>query len=106
MGGTGGDPGVPPDVPVAKPFNPTPPVPLTARWSGTIVPEYSENYKFRVTATAPVRALVNGEQILRDWTPTGSRVAIGSIWLAAGTSYDLAVEAATSVADPGLVVEW
>jgi len=31
---------------------------------------------------------------------------LGSIWLTAGTSYDLVVEAATAVADPALVVEW
>src|SRR6187549_2613375 len=92
--------------PIAPPFNPAPPVPLTSRWSGSIVAEYSENYTFRVTASAPVRALVNGEQILRDFTEQGSRVAVGSMWLTAGTSYDLSVEAASSVADPGLVVQW
>jgi len=109
VAGTGGGPvGDPPktDQPISAPFNPTPPVQLTSRWSGTIVAEYSENYTFRVTATAPVRALVNGEQILRDFTDQGSRVATGSIWLAAGTSYDLAVEAAAAVADPSLIVEW
>lgn len=99
-----GDP--PQGVTISPPWNPTPPVPLTSRWSGTIVPEYSENYTFRVTANAPVRALVNGEQILRDWTAQGSRVAVGTVWLGAGTSYQLAVEAATAVAEPGLVVEW
>jgi uncharacterized repeat protein (TIGR03806 family) len=92
------------DKPISPPFNPTPPVTLMPAWSGSIVAEYSENYTFRVTANAPVRALVNGEQILRDWTAQGSRVAVGSIWLAAGTSYELKVEAA--VADPGLKVEW
>jgi len=109
-GGGGGQPmgGDVPDTtqPIAPPFNPAPPVPLTSRWSGSIVAEYSENYTFRVAASAPVRALINGEQILRDWTEQGSRVAVGSIWLAAGTSYELSVEAATAVADPGLVVEW
>jgi uncharacterized repeat protein (TIGR03806 family) len=92
--------------PISPAFNPAPPVPLTPRWSGSIVAEHSENYTFRITANAPVRALVNGEQILRDWTTQGSRVAVGSVWLAAGSSYDLVVEAATAVADPGLVVEW
>jgi uncharacterized repeat protein (TIGR03806 family) len=92
--------------PISPAFNPMPPVALASRWAGTIVAEYSENYTFRVTANAPVRALVNGEQILRDWTEQGSRVAVGSIWLAAGTSYELGVEAAATVADPGLVVEW
>lgn len=104
--GTGGNPagGVPNPNPNPDPFNPVPPIPLTPQWSGAIVAEYSENYTFRVTANTPVRALVSGEQILRDFTAQGPRVAAGSIWLAAGVSYDLAVEAAT--ADPGLVVEW
>jgi uncharacterized repeat protein (TIGR03806 family) len=104
MGGVTATGGTPANV--SPPFAPTPPVPLMARWSGTIVAEYSENYTFRVTATAAVRALVKGEQILRDWTRTGSRVATGSVWLATGASYDLVVEADASVADPGLVVEW
>ena len=69
-GGGGGQPmgGDVPDTmrPIAPAFNPTPPVPLTSRWSGSIVAEYSENYTFRIAATAPVRALVDGEQILRD----------------------------------------
>src|SRR6185436_6814371 len=90
--GTGGDP--PPNVDISPPFNPMPPVPMTPGWVGSVVAEYSENYTFRVTATAPVRALVNGEQILRDFTEQGSRVAVGSIWLTAGTSYDVSVEAA------------
>ncbi len=110
MAGTsaGGQAGEEPklDKPISPAFNPTPPVQLMPRWSGTIVAEYSENYTFRVTANAPVRALVNGEQILRDWTEQGSRVAVGSVWLAAGTSYELGVEAAAAVADPSLVVEW
>jgi uncharacterized repeat protein (TIGR03806 family) len=104
MGGQSGE-----ETPIpglSPPFNPTPPVPLTAGWSGTVVAEYSENYAFRVTANAPVRALVNGEQILRDWTEQGPRVAVGSVWLAAGRAYELVVEAASAVADPGLVVEW
>jgi uncharacterized repeat protein (TIGR03806 family) len=94
------------DKPISGPFKPASPVPVTSRWSGAIVAEYSENYTFRVTANAPVRALINGEQILRDWTEQGSRVAVGSVWLAAASSYELVVEAATAVADPGLVVEW
>jgi uncharacterized repeat protein (TIGR03806 family) len=92
--------------PISPAFNPTPPVPLTSQWSGAIVAEYSENYTFRVTANAPVRALVSGEQILRDFTAQGPRVAVGSIWLAAGTSYELVVETASAVAEPGLTVEW
>ncbi len=107
-GGGGGPGGDEPklDQPISQPFNPAPPVQLTSRWSGTVVAEYSENYTFRVKANAPVRALLNGEQILRDWTAQGPRVASGSIWLAAGTSYELAVEAEAAVAEPGLVVEW
>jgi uncharacterized repeat protein (TIGR03806 family) len=103
---TAGDAPVGLDKPISGPFKPAPPVPMTSRWSGNIVAEYSENYTFRVTANAPVRALLQGEQILRDWTEAGSRVAVGSVWLAAGTSYQLEVEAATAVAEPGLVVEW
>ena len=94
------------DKPISPPFNPTPPVPLTSRWSGSIVAEYSENYTFRVTANAAVRALVSGEQILRNFDAQGSRVATGSIWLAAGASYELVVEADAAVPDPALVVEW
>lgn len=105
VSGGGGQAGDAPSVDVSPPFNPTPPVALSPAWSGSIVAEYSENYTFRVSANGPVRALVNGEQILRDWGAQGSRVATGSIWLAAGTSYELVVEAGAG-AEQGLLVEW
>ena len=117
-GGVGGVPGVAGDAPnideqIAPPFKPMPPVAVASRWSETIVAEYSENYTFRITANAPVRALLApagdmaaAEQILRDWTAQGSRVAVGSVWLAAGASYQLVVEADAAVPEPGLVVEW
>ncbi len=104
--GVGGSGGELLDGMISPPFNPAAPVAMTPGWSGTIVAEYSENYTFRVTANAPVRALVNGEQILRDFAAPGPREAVGSIWLTAGASYELTVEADASVADPGLVVEW
>lgn len=108
----GGGPPITKD-PISPPFNPMPPVALAPAWAGSIVAEYSENYTFRVTANAPVRALVapagapdKGEQILRDWAAQGTRTALGSIWLAAGTSYELAVEVAAGAADPSVIVEW
>jgi uncharacterized repeat protein (TIGR03806 family) len=93
------------EAPISPSFAPTAPVPLTSVWSETIVAEHSENYTFRVTSSAPVRALIDGEPILRDWSEQGSRVAIGSVWLAAGTTYELEVEAAVG-AEADLVVEW
>ena len=106
-GGAGGSvAGEPPNTssPISPPFNPMPPIPLSQAWLGKVVPEYSENFTFYVTANSPVRALVDGEQILRDWSVQGSRVSAGSVWFGAGTSHELRIE--TAATDPALVVEW
>lgn len=38
-----------------------------ARWEGTILPEFSESYRFRLRADGGVRLWVNGTLIIDDW---------------------------------------
>ena len=37
------------------------------RWEGTILPEFSERYRFRVRADGGVRLWINGQLIVDDW---------------------------------------
>ncbi len=37
------------------------------RWEGTVLPEFSERYRFRVRADGGVRLWVNGQVVLNDW---------------------------------------
>jgi plastocyanin len=37
------------------------------RWEGTVVPEYSERYRFRIRADGGVRVWIGGQLIVEDW---------------------------------------
>ena len=65
----------------------------SVRWSGQVVPLYSETYTFYVTANSGARLWVNDKQIAaRTTTMTGSDTIYGTIPLVAGQSYNLMVE--------------
>ena len=65
----------------------------TVRWSGQVVPLYSETYTFFVTANTGARLWVNDKQIAaRTTTMNGSDTIYGTISLVAGQSYNLMVE--------------
>jgi plastocyanin len=40
------------------------------RWEGTVLPEFSERYRFRVRADGGVRLWVNGVSLIDDWVVT------------------------------------
>jgi hypothetical protein len=64
---------------------------FTARWSGVIVPRYSETYTFSVPADDGVRLGVNGQQIINRFE-YGPAETSGSIRLSANKRYALRLE--------------
>src|SRR5262245_1036328 len=65
---------------------------FSARWTGQIQPQFSENYTFATTGDDGIRLWVNDQQIINDWqdhSPTGRA---GTIELAAGQKYDIRME--------------
>ncbi len=65
---------------------------FSVRWTGVIVPRYSEKYTFSTYADDGVRLWVNNVLIIDDWkshTPVTNK---GSLDLVAGTLYDIRFE--------------
>ena len=55
---------------LGKPNLSTPANNFFVRWEGSLLPEFTEFYRFRVRADGGVRLWVDGELVLNDWIPT------------------------------------
>ncbi|MEI7834457.1 MAG: PA14 domain-containing protein, partial [bacterium] len=65
---------------------------FSARWTGFVMPLYSEKYTFSVTSDDGVRLWVDGKLLVDDWTAHGPTEFTGSIDLLAGNTYDIRIE--------------
>lgn len=65
---------------------------FTARWTGKIVPQFTENYRLYVVADDGVRLYLNGNMLINAWVPQGATEYGVDIVLSAGVPYDLVVE--------------
>ncbi|WP_231505308.1 PQQ-dependent sugar dehydrogenase [Cellulomonas sp. URHE0023] len=57
---------------------------FSVRWTGAVVPRYSERYTFSTTSDDGVRLWVNGTLVIDAWTTHASRVDSGTVTLTAG----------------------
>ena len=63
------------------------------RWTGKVVPRYSETYTFFTQADDGIRLWVNGVQVINNWaTQTGTVETSGTIALTAGTPVTVTLE--------------
>lgn len=65
---------------------------FSARWTGTVIPQYSQPYTFFTTSDDGVRLWVNGVLLVNNWTPHGATENSGTITLAANTAYQIKLE--------------
>jgi hypothetical protein len=65
---------------------------FSVRWTGEIVPRYSETYTFRTVSNDGVRLWVNGRLIVDNWTDHSATEDKGEISLRAGERYDFRME--------------
>ena len=65
---------------------------FSVRWTGKVMPRYSETYQFFTTSDDGIRVWVNGQQIINNWTDHGATENVGSVALLAGQKYDITVE--------------
>ncbi len=70
------------------------------RWSGRVMPKYSETYNFYTRTTGGVRLWVDGKLIIDDRSTHPLKDNKGSLWLAAGKRYDVRVEYFDTGAEP------
>ena len=64
----------------------------SAKWTGNIIPTYSEAYTFTTMSDDGVRLVVNGKTLINDWTDHPVTTDTGSINLVAGQAYSIELD--------------
>lgn len=93
-------------------WNSTPPISSGStygiRWTGQIVPQYSENYTFTTEADGGVVLWVNGTKVIDHWDSagTGGILTGTSIPLVAGQKYDIKMSSWHSASASYATLNW
>jgi PA14 domain len=79
----------------------------SVRWTGQIMPAFSQTYTFYLTSSDGARLMVNGQVLVNDWVDGASRVRSGTVALVANTKYDIRLEYYRNATNAGAVkLEW
>ena len=65
---------------------------FSVRWTGFVVPRFTERYRFTTTSDDGVRVSVDGKQIINAWNDHAARADSGDVALTAGKAVPLTVE--------------
>lgn len=65
---------------------------FSVRWTGKVVPVYTESYTFYTISDDGARLWVNGQPLVNNWTDHGPVEDRGILLLQAGVTYDLRME--------------
>jgi uncharacterized repeat protein (TIGR03806 family) len=65
---------------------------FTARWTGSVQPQFNETYTFYATTDDGVRVWVNGQLIIDEWVDQAPTTSAGSISLKAQQLYNITME--------------
>lgn len=65
---------------------------FSIRWTGSIMPNYSETYTFTALSDDGVRFWVNGQLVIDNWVEQSAAESSGTISLVAGQKYDIKIE--------------
>jgi len=77
------------------------------RWTGQILPRYSETYTFVTHSDDGVRVWVNGQVLIDDWMTHAGVVDTASMTLTAGQLYDIKIEYyENDVSGAVMVLQW
>jgi hypothetical protein len=90
-------------------FSPAASIPVdsfTARWTGSIMPTFTELYTFSATAAGGVRIWVDNELILNQWFEHAESESVGFRELEAGSVYNLRVEFFESTGTASIRLQW
>ena len=86
------DPGIAFDWGLAAPVSGIGADTFSVRWSGSVVPRYSQTYTFATTSDDGVRLWVDGRLVIDAWTKHARRVDSGTVTLTAGQAVPIVVE--------------
>ena len=76
------------------------------RWTGQVLPQYSETYSFDLRSREGGKVWVNGRLIIDKWTTQSTTENINTIALKAGVLYDIRVEHFSAGATPEARLYW
>ncbi|OPZ90464.1 MAG: Exo-beta-D-glucosaminidase precursor [Firmicutes bacterium ADurb.Bin419] len=79
---------------------------FSVRWTGKIVPKYSENYTFYTYADDGARLWVNNVLIIDNWKSQRPVESTGSMELKAGNQYDIKLEYFENVKSGQVKLYW
>ncbi|MFK7925977.1 MAG: PA14 domain-containing protein [Bacteroidia bacterium] len=79
---------------------------LTVRWTGQVMPLFTEEYTFHIYSDDGTRLWVNGQQLIDDFNKNGTRANSGTINLVSGQKVDIVVEYLQGIANSLIELEW
>ncbi len=65
---------------------------FSVRWTGQVLPQYSETYTFDGRSDDGMKLWVNGQLLINQWKAQGATDVLGTIALQAGVRYDVVCE--------------
>ena len=78
----------------------------SVRWSGAVVPQFSEMHTFTVTADDGVRLWVDNELIVTNWVNQDAKEVTGQIALRAGMAVPITLEYFQNTGTASVKLEW
>jgi len=79
---------------------------ISVRWTGTVMPRYSEKYTFHVVSDDGCRLFIDEKKILEDWTQRGATESAGAVDLQAGKKYDIKLEYYQGSGEAAIQLNW
>ena len=79
---------------------------FTARWIGSVQPQFNETYTFYATADDGVRVWVNGQELINGWADQAPTTYQGSIALQAQQLYDIEMDYYQNGGGAEAILEW
>ncbi|GAA5481528.1 PA14 domain-containing protein [Haloferula sargassicola] len=78
----------------------------STRWTGWVIPDYTETYTFSTTSDDGVRLWVDGQKLVDDWTAQAATEHTGSIALTAGVPVPIQLEHYQGGGDAIIQLRW
>jgi chitodextrinase/lysophospholipase L1-like esterase len=79
---------------------------FSTRWSGLILPKFSESHAFILTSTGGVRLWINDKLLIDNWQKHGNTEDRGAIKLSGGHLYSIRLDYWTDGKSPSVKLEW
>jgi hypothetical protein len=79
---------------------------FSVRWTGQVLPLYSETYTFYTQGDDRVRLWINNQLLIDQWDFLGSQESRGAITLDAGQNYEIRFEYAENTGDAIAQLRW